>query len=325
MPITNLAKQKRFDIKVAHADKIVSRMIGLLGTSEPDFNRAVLFQPCSSIHTLGMQYPVDAFFLDRKGHVIKIARHVQPNKVVGIASGAHAILEVASGALPSADIDIGDLLYIQPNSQHRADIKVLRRLLHWPMNLCIAILWARFIFDALEKMVSDSGLLTLGILIHNTLLFLLFLTRRPSRDTSRNVFDWGIAFITLSFTMLLRSHPTQMPGLNALSMIIQILGMAAIIVSLASLGRSFGIVAANRKIKIKGMYSVVRHPVYASEILFYIGFFIGNPAALNSLFIFLIILGQWARSLREEMLLSRDFRYNAFKQKVRYRFIPGIY
>lgn len=325
MPITNLAKQKRFDIKVADANKTISRMVGLLGTREPDLQKAVLFQPCSSIHTFAMQYPIDAIFLDKSGCVIQVCENVQPNKVVGVGSGAHAVLEYASGTFQSGDIEIGDLLYIQPNFEYRASFKVLRNLLHWPMNLCIAILWARFIFVSLQQMLTDSGILTAGILIHNTLLFLLFLTRRPSRETSRNVFDWLVAFATLGFAMMLRPHPVSHMGINYLSLFIQVLGMVAIILSLASLGRSFGVVPANRKIKINGMYNLVRHPIYASEVLFYFGFLIGNPAVFNSVFIFLIIPGQLWRSLREESLLSHDVRYHAFKEKVRYRFIPGIF
>ena len=127
---------------------------------------------------------------------------MQPNKVVGVGSGAHVVLEYATGTFQSGDIEIGDLLYIQPNFEHRTSFKVLRNLLHWPMNLCIAILWARFIFASLQQMLTDSGILTAGILVHNTLLFLLFLTRRPSRETSHNVFDWLVAFATLGFAMM---------------------------------------------------------------------------------------------------------------------------
>jgi protein-S-isoprenylcysteine O-methyltransferase Ste14 len=103
-----------------------------------------------------------------------------------------------------------------------------------------------------------------------------------------------------------------------------ILGIMLQIFSLVSLNRSFAIVAASRKIKTRGMYRVVRHPLYFSYILMYTGYILANTSLLNFAIYFLTVGFMFVRMTREEKHLSRDFTYVAYMQKVRYRVIPFL-
>ena len=43
------------------------------------------------------------------------------------------------------------------------------------------------------------------------------------------------------------------------------------------LGRSFGLIAANRGIKVAGPYRIVRHPIYAGYTIIHVGFLLALP------------------------------------------------
>ena len=75
-----------------------------------------------------------------------------------------------------------------------------------------------------------------------------------------------------------------------------------------------------------GPYAVVRHPMYVGALMLYVL----TPLALGSYWAVipaaLIIPVIIARILDEERILSKDLAgYNEYKQKTRYRLIPGIW
>lgn len=71
----------------------------LLGLSWRDRDRAgsgLLIPRCSSVHTFGMRFALDVFFLDRDGRVIEARRRVPPRRVLW-CRGASAVLEIPAG------------------------------------------------------------------------------------------------------------------------------------------------------------------------------------------------------------------------------------
>jgi protein-S-isoprenylcysteine O-methyltransferase Ste14 len=91
-----------------------------------------------------------------------------------------------------------------------------------------------------------------------------------------------------------------------------------------SLRRSFGIVPAHRGIRTGGLYNVVRHPLYASELVWFLGFTIDNPSGWNiGLWLCDCVL-QFSRACAEERFLSVDPTYSQYRTRVRYRLIPLV-
>jgi protein-S-isoprenylcysteine O-methyltransferase Ste14 len=91
------------------------------------------------------------------------------------------------------------------------------------------------------------------------------------------------------------------------------------------LGRSFGLIPANRGIKVAGPYRIVRHPMYAGYTTLHMGFLLGFPSFWNILLYSTELVIQLARLLREELLLNEDQNYRAYAARVRYRVIPLIF
>ncbi|NTZ85062.1 DUF1295 domain-containing protein [Burkholderia metallica] len=105
----------------------------------------------------------------------------------------------------------------------------------------------------------------------------------------------------------------------------QICGIAWQLFAKLSLGRSFGLLPANRGVVSTGAYRFMRHPIYAGYLLSEIGFLLANFSTRNALTIGVWMLLQIGRIGMEERVLSEDADYRAYKTKVRYRLIPGVF
>ena len=85
-------------------------------------------------------------------------------------------------------------------------------------------------------------------------------------------------------------------------------------------------VAANQKVIESGPYALVRHPMYASVLLY----LLGTPLALGSYwgllpFVALIPLLIWRLTDEEKMLTGELEGYTQYQQRVRYRLVPGVW
>ena len=92
-----------------------------------------------------------------------------------------------------------------------------------------------------------------------------------------------------------------------------------------SLGRSFGLIAADRGIKTSGAYRVVRHPLYAGYLLGYLGYLGVYPSLWNCVITVGTAVALNWRAHVEERFLARDGAYRDYLGRVRWRFLPSIY
>jgi protein-S-isoprenylcysteine O-methyltransferase Ste14 len=85
-------------------------------------------------------------------------------------------------------------------------------------------------------------------------------------------------------------------------------------------------VIANQRVIDTGPYAIMRHPMYASALLY----FLGTPLALSSYwgllpFFFVIPFLMW-RLVDEEKMLTKELEgYSEYQQRVRYRLVPGLW
>lgn len=153
-----------------------------------------------------------------------------------------------------------------------------------------------------------------------TAVFLLF---RSDPDTVSVIrFDWLVGIGGTFAPFLFR--PASW-GIAPFAKYAIVIGVMIQIAGLISLNRSIAIVAAKRKIKTKGMYRFVRHPLYASYFLTFSGYVLMNTT-LENLIIYTLTMGLLlVRIFREEDHLAQDSVYRDYMQKVNYRVIPFIY
>jgi protein-S-isoprenylcysteine O-methyltransferase Ste14 len=151
----------------------------------------------------------------------------------------------------------------------------------------------------------------------------LFLVRRPAHRLSLRPLAWVAAPVG-SFAMLLaRPHDG---GLSQLPCeLLQLAGVLFALASLATLGRSFGLVAADRGLKTRGPYRFVRHPAYAGYLVAYVGYVLENPAAANVVLLCVSTAFQLMRIREEESVLAEDPTYQGYREAVPYRLVPRLY
>ena len=154
-----------------------------------------------------------------------------------------------------------------------------------------------------------------------------FLWRRPASIVSRRPMEWIATYGGTFGGFLLRPvglHPRW--GLDA-GLALQIVGLVAWGVAFFALGRSFGLVPANRGLVTGGLYGRVRHPLYTSYMLAQLGYLAQSISWWNGLVISVVWTCQVIRALAEERLLGRShpLAYSEYRARVRWRLVPGLW
>ena len=187
----------------------------------------------------------------------------------------------------------------------------------------ILIVFGHFAFVMLAA--GKAGVLSLILLVSESLPVFLILTRREANALSDKPLDWLLALMGTTLPLLalpVGSNPLVPIGLSGA---IMLLGLYVQISAKVILGRSFGLIAANRGIKVSGPYRIVRHPIYAGYIITHVGFLLCFPSLWNLGLYSTQLVVQVARLLREEHLLKQDLTYRDYVASVRYRLFPMIF
>ena len=95
--------------------------------------------------------------------------------------------------------------------------------------------------------------------------------------------------------------------------------------AILSLGRSFGIEAANRGIQTHGLYRFVRHPIYAAYLPLMGGYLLASCRGGMYWCLPAGWLPGWVGFDVRKPVLRRDPQYQAYTLQVRWRLLPGIW
>lgn len=187
--------------------------------------------------------------------------------------------------------------------------------------VCIS---AVFFYVHARYVIEAGSYTNVFFAVEQALLIGMFLTRRRSDYTSARPMDWIVA--TLGGWLPLVMRPQESGG-NAeiLGAAIQVVGLVCVIVSFATLGKSFGIVAANRGLKVGGPYRLIRHPIYFSHAVTLTGFVIANLWWYNITIFAVITIFQIFRIVAEERVLVQTSDYASYQERVRWRLVPGLF
>src|SRR5713226_8712973 len=132
-------------------------------------------------------------------------------------------------------------------------------------NAVVVIFLGLLAFGCYRKYLDTGSINWLGLLIVNSISVAMYIARRDANSISQSPLFWLLAFAGTCVTLLLRPTAPSMPF--SVGNIVQLVGIVAMVASMLSLRRSYGIVPANRGIRTGGLYNFVRHPLYASELV----------------------------------------------------------
>ena len=174
--------------------------------------------------------------------------------------------------------------------------------------------------------VLESGRPTgLLLLASESLVVVLTLARRRAIDIDRSWRVRLIAAVSIAGPFLLRPASGFGPFLEVHTVPVSIIGLAIVVAAKVALGRSFGLLPANRGVVSSGLYRVVRHPIYLGYVLTHGAFLAANPSWWNVVALGAADAALLVRASYEELTLLHDPAYARYRQQVRWRLVPGLF
>jgi protein-S-isoprenylcysteine O-methyltransferase Ste14 len=203
-----------------------------------------------------------------------------------------------------------------------------------PARVDLADLGARMIVVALFSLMAmrigadflETGRFTgLLLLASETLVVVFTVIRRSAAAVDRSLRARILTTMSMMGPPLVRPAVVAalLPGFVTVAM--SACGLLIVIGGKLSLGRSFGLMPANRGIVSTGLYRIVRHPIYMGYLLSHVAFVAANPTLWNVALLVTADIALLARAVCEEATLARDQDYRTYQQLVRWRVLPGVF
>ncbi len=172
----------------------------------------------------------------------------------------------------------------------------------------------------------QTGRLTnLLLLVSEMLVVALTVLRRAAATVDRSMRARLLTTLSLLGPPLVK--PAQVVPLLSPSITVaaSVVGLAIVIAGKVTLGRSFGLMPANRGVVSSGVYRLVRHPIYLGYLITHVAFLFANPSWANVAVLVAADTALLLRAVCEEQTLARDASYREYQQVVRWRVCPGLF
>lgn len=213
-----------------------------------------------------------------------------------------------------------------PPSSVESKRRTLIRSLDLIERVAILTLFAFFLNRMAVAFYHTGNMGNLILLITESILVGFILCRKKAADLSLRLSDWFLAFSATSLPLMaMPSTANTHYGWEGFAILMSFLGLFIQVTSKFTLGRRFGVVAANRGLCMSGPYRLVRHPIYMGYLFAHIGFCLLNPIVWNLMLFGTLYALKIPRILAEERLLKQDPAYQNYCSIVRYRLIPGVF
>lgn len=96
------------------ANSWFARSRGLIGRTSLKPGEGLIIDPCSSIITFFMAFPIEVLFVDEGHRVLCATEPVAPWRIGPIVSGARYVVELPVGAVSASKTACGDELELAP-------------------------------------------------------------------------------------------------------------------------------------------------------------------------------------------------------------------
>ena len=190
-------------------------------------------------------------------------------------------------------------------------------------NFMLASLYILFAIANAKSFLANPRLSVLLIVLMETIVAFFLIIRRDPDETRHTWQTWTTTtFGTLAPTLF---RPIEATADLMLGDILQIGGFVMQIAALLCLSRSFGLLPAYRGVKSGGLYSWVRHPLYAANVILFLGYLVNNQSLSN---VAVAIFGTAFLVMRihyEEDFLIQQADYKRYVNRTRWRLIPAVW
>ena len=175
-----------------------------------------------------------------------------------------------------------------------------------------------------ELTFSLAGAANLVWLVGAAVMAVMSFARFAPRSTTVNMGTIAASGGMLLLPWFMRPTHASTGALATTGLIFELFGVSLTQVSRIYMGRSFGVLPANRGIVSKGPFRWVRHPIYFGWLILSIGYAMSFANERNVLLIAFTLPFMVWRISQEEKHLTADPEYRRYMDRVRYRLWPGI-
>jgi len=196
---------------------------------------------------------------------------------------------------------------------------------HLWSSAAAAVIWLVLALTFLDRGMESTALpdrfLAWGLAVENGVVAALFALRRPAAKTA-GALPFVVALLVTAGPFLLRPAAGGLKGVG-----LELGALPWLLASLVSLGPAMGMAPADRGLRTGGTYRIIRHPLYAGELLYALGYVVGNASWRNALLWLGLLGGQILRIRWEERLLRACYpeEYSAYCRRVRRRLVPFLF
>lgn len=103
-------KNQMFVGTVQVADTFYTRLRGLLGSKSLASFKGLLIKPCKQVHTIGMNYSISVWYINKELQIIKIIDELPPNRFSSYIRQTSFIIEFPSSWAKITESCVGDKL-----------------------------------------------------------------------------------------------------------------------------------------------------------------------------------------------------------------------
>jgi protein-S-isoprenylcysteine O-methyltransferase Ste14 len=189
----------------------------------------------------------------------------------------------------------------------------------------VGALFALLSVSLLTDFIRTGRVTGLLLLVSESLVVFLMVVRRRAGRVDRSVPAAVVTVLSLAGPPLLRPANLTPLAPDLVTASLSAAGLLVVIVGKIALGRSFGIVPANRGVVASGPYSVVRHPIYAGYLLTHIAFVMAHPRVMNAVIVIAADAALIVRALMEERVMAEDATYRVYCRRVEWHLVPGVF
>jgi len=192
-------------------------------------------------------------------------------------------------------------------------------------KITIVTLFSFMAFRIAQDAAVTGHVTGILLLVSEALVVALTLVRRAAGTVDRTLKARMLTAVATFGPPLVRPDTINAALPDAFTVVVSAAGLIVVVLGKLSLGRSFGLIPANRGIVSTGVYRFVRHPIYLGYLITHLGFLLANPEIWNLVVLAAADLALMLRARCEEQTLAADEAYRAYMTRVRWRVVPGVF
>jgi protein-S-isoprenylcysteine O-methyltransferase Ste14 len=218
----------------------------------------------------------------------------------------------------STDVTTADQALVQPLVSREVAADLLSRVV-------VGALFALLAVNLFQEFARTGHLTGLLLLASEGLVVVLTVFRRRAAVVDRTLAARLATAVSVAGPPLLRATDALPLASDVVTGLVSAAGLVFVVAAKIAIGRSFGIVPANRGVVIRGPYTIVRHPIYAGYLVTHAAFLAAHPSAMNVAIAVVADGALVVRALIEERVLGLDPRYREYCRRVAWHLAPGLF